>query len=67
MADEQLRPIVSLLVFLNFCMYTIVASIGGWAIHIGIDRAFIIGMIYLASVISIRVTCKLINRLDRDG
>ncbi|XP_010916116.1 membrane protein PM19L-like [Elaeis guineensis] len=43
MANEMLRPFVSLLVFLNFCMYAIVASIGGWAIHIAIDRGFIIG------------------------
>ncbi|XP_010926217.1 membrane protein PM19L-like [Elaeis guineensis] len=43
MAIEQLKPIVSLLVFLNFCMYVIVAAIGGWAINIAIDRGFIIG------------------------
>ncbi|XP_008780296.1 membrane protein PM19L-like [Phoenix dactylifera] len=43
MASEQFKPIVSLLVFLNFCMYAIVAAIGGWAIDIAIDRGFIIG------------------------
>ncbi|KAJ3700887.1 hypothetical protein LUZ61_004592 [Rhynchospora tenuis] len=43
MANEQMRPAVSLLLFLNFCMYIIVAIIGGWAINVAIDRGFIIG------------------------
>ncbi|XP_020097826.1 uncharacterized protein LOC109716691 [Ananas comosus] len=43
MANDGLRPVVSLLLFLNFCMYVIVAVIGGWAINIAIDRGFIIG------------------------
>ncbi|XP_072999884.1 membrane protein PM19L-like [Typha latifolia] len=43
MANEQLKPIVSLLLFLNFCMYAIVAVIGGWAINLAINRGFIIG------------------------
>ncbi|KAJ3694468.1 hypothetical protein LUZ60_009948 [Juncus effusus] len=43
MANDQLKPAVSLLLVLNFCMYVILACIGGWAIHVSIDQAFIIG------------------------
>ncbi|KAG6497790.1 membrane protein PM19L-like [Zingiber officinale] len=43
MANDQLKPIASLLLFLNFCMYLIVTAIGGWAINSAINRGFIIG------------------------
>ncbi|WOK97288.1 hypothetical protein Cni_G05996 [Canna indica] len=43
MANEQLKPIASLLLFLNFSMYVIVTALGGWAINIAINRGFIIG------------------------
>lgn len=43
MAGEQMKPVASLLLFLNFCMYVIVVCIGGWATNIAIDRGFIIG------------------------
>ena len=43
MADDQYRPLASGLLFLNFCMYTIVAAIGGWAVNIAIDEGFFIG------------------------
>ncbi|KAJ0989231.1 hypothetical protein J5N97_007587 [Dioscorea zingiberensis] len=39
----MLKPIASLLLFLNLCMYIILAAIGGWAINVAIDRGFIIG------------------------
>ncbi|THU45713.1 hypothetical protein C4D60_Mb02t20890 [Musa balbisiana] len=38
-----LKPVASLLLFLNFCMYVIVTAIGGWAINVAINRGFIIG------------------------
>ncbi|KAH7682503.1 AWPM-19-like protein [Dioscorea alata] len=43
MANEQLKHIAALLLFLNLCMYIILAAIGGWALNIALDRAFIIG------------------------
>ncbi|OIT02337.1 PREDICTED: uncharacterized protein LOC109228285 [Nicotiana attenuata] len=43
MADGQLKPVASLLLVLNFCMYVIVLGIGGWAMNFGIDHGFIIG------------------------
>ncbi|XP_042397141.1 membrane protein PM19L-like [Zingiber officinale] len=43
MANEGLKPVASLLLFLNFCMYAIVASIGGWALNVAINHGFIIG------------------------
>lgn len=45
MANEGLKPVASLLLFLNFCMYAIVASIGGWALNVAINHGFIIGKI----------------------
>ncbi|CAD5194627.1 unnamed protein product [Musa acuminata subsp. malaccensis] len=38
-----LKPVASLLLFLNFCMYVVVTAIGGWAINVAINRGFIIG------------------------
>ncbi|KAK6123934.1 hypothetical protein DH2020_042143 [Rehmannia glutinosa] len=43
MAGEQLKSVAGLLLVLNFCMYTIVLGIGGWAINKAIDHGFIIG------------------------
>lgn len=43
MAGDQYKPLASGLLFLNFCMYVIVAAIGGWAINIAIDEGFVIG------------------------
>ncbi|GAV79573.1 AWPM-19 domain-containing protein [Cephalotus follicularis] len=41
--DNQMKPVASLLLVLNFCMYVIVLSIGGWAMNRAIDHGFIIG------------------------
>ncbi|AES65810.1 hypothetical protein MtrunA17_Chr2g0303931 [Medicago truncatula] len=43
MANEQMKPIATLLLALNFCMYVIVISIGGWAMNRAIDHGFEIG------------------------
>ncbi|KAG5029560.1 Membrane protein PM19L [Glycine soja] len=43
MAKEQMKPIATLLLGLNFCMYAIVLGIGGWAMNRAIDHGFIIG------------------------
>lgn len=43
MAGDQYKPLASGLLFLNFCMYAIVAAIGGWAVNIAIDEGFFIG------------------------
>ncbi|KAF9589746.1 hypothetical protein IFM89_028655, partial [Coptis chinensis] len=42
MANDQLKPIASLLLLLNFCLYIIVAAIGGWALNRAINHGFII-------------------------
>ncbi|RWR97351.1 hypothetical protein CKAN_02677900 [Cinnamomum micranthum f. kanehirae] len=44
MAGDQYKPLASGLLFLNFCMYAIVAGIGGWAVNIAIDEGFFIGI-----------------------
>ncbi|CAH9137990.1 unnamed protein product [Cuscuta epithymum] len=36
-------PVASLLLVLNFCMYVVLLSIGGWAMNRAIDEGFIIG------------------------
>ncbi|EYU43292.1 hypothetical protein ABFS82_08G132700 [Erythranthe guttata] len=46
MADQQLKPVAGLLLFLNFCMYAVVLGIGGWAMNRAIDHGFIIGAGY---------------------
>ncbi|KAL5577124.1 hypothetical protein UlMin_018823 [Ulmus minor] len=38
-----MKPVASLLLVLNFCMYVIVLGIGGWAMNRAIDHGFIIG------------------------
>ncbi|KAF3326666.1 AWPM-19-like family [Carex littledalei] len=43
MAFEGLKPVASFLLFLNFCMYFILAAIAGWAINVAIDRGFNLG------------------------
>ncbi|KAJ0080832.1 hypothetical protein Patl1_10103 [Pistacia atlantica] len=43
MANTQLKPVASLLLVLNFCMYVIVLGIGGWAMNRAIEHGFVIG------------------------
>ncbi|OMO82840.1 AWPM-19-like protein [Corchorus olitorius] len=43
MANNQMKPVAALLLFLNFCMYAIILGIGGWAVNRAIDHGFIIG------------------------
>ncbi|KAF3450531.1 hypothetical protein FNV43_RR06616 [Rhamnella rubrinervis] len=43
MAGGQLKPVASLLLVLNFCMYVVVLGIGGWAMNRAIDHGFVIG------------------------
>ncbi|CAL0325030.1 unnamed protein product [Lupinus luteus] len=43
MANEQMKPIATFLLLLNFCMYVIVLGIGAWAVNRAIDHGFIIG------------------------
>ncbi|XP_010924094.1 membrane protein PM19L [Elaeis guineensis] len=43
MAGDGVKPIASLLLVLNFCMYAIVATISGWALDVAIHRGFTIG------------------------
>ncbi|XP_057752428.1 membrane protein PM19L-like [Arachis stenosperma] len=44
MANEQtMKPLATLLLGLNFCMYVIVLGIGGWAMNRAIDHGFVIG------------------------
>ncbi|XP_042488499.1 membrane protein PM19L-like [Macadamia integrifolia] len=38
-----MKPIATGLLVLNFCMYVVVAAIGGWALNRAIDHGFIIG------------------------
>nr|CAD1823454.1 unnamed protein product [Ananas comosus var. bracteatus] len=42
MATAGLKPVASLLLVLNFCMYVIVAALGGWAINAAIHHGFLI-------------------------
>ncbi|KAJ0796887.1 hypothetical protein HanPI659440_Chr04g0167581 [Helianthus annuus] len=49
MASPQMRPVVSLLLVLNFCMYAILLGIGGWAMNVAIDHGFILGTCILSS------------------
>lgn len=46
MANEQMKPVATLLLGLNFCMYVIVLGIGGWAMNRAIDHGFIIGQTF---------------------
>lgn len=40
---DNMKPVALLLLMLNFCMYTIIAIIGGWSVNFAIDHGFIIG------------------------
>lgn len=44
MANAAMKPVAGLLLVLNFCMYLIVAAIGGWAINHAINYGFFIGL-----------------------
>lgn len=44
MANAGMKPVAGLLLVLNFCMYVIVAAVGGWAINHAINYGFFIGM-----------------------
>lgn len=39
-----MKPVASLLLLLNFCMYVVLLGIGGWAMNRAIDHGFIIGI-----------------------
>ncbi|ONK69844.1 uncharacterized protein A4U43_C05F27320 [Asparagus officinalis] len=39
MADGM-KPVAGFLLLLNFCMYVIIAAIGGWALDFAIDHAY---------------------------
>lgn len=39
----QMKPVASLLLVLNFCMYAVVLGIAGWAMNFAIDHGFLIG------------------------
>ncbi|WCJ27333.1 AWPM-19-like family protein [Euphorbia peplus] len=41
--NTQMKPVATLLLALNFCMYAIVLGIGAWALNTAIYRGFIIG------------------------
>jgi hypothetical protein len=43
MANAGMKPVAGLLLVLNFCMYVIVAAVGGWAINHAINYGFFIG------------------------
>ncbi|ESR62846.1 hypothetical protein CICLE_v10017020mg [Citrus x clementina] len=43
MVNTQMKPVASLLLVLNFCMFVIVLGIGGWAMNRAIDHGFVIG------------------------
>uniref|UniRef100_A0A453FA52 Uncharacterized protein n=2 Tax=Aegilops tauschii TaxID=37682 RepID=A0A453FA52_AEGTS len=43
MANAGLKPVAGFLLMLNFCMYLIVAAVGGWAINFAINNGFFIG------------------------
>uniref|UniRef100_A0A0E0C6M3 Uncharacterized protein n=1 Tax=Oryza meridionalis TaxID=40149 RepID=A0A0E0C6M3_9ORYZ len=43
MANAGLKPVAGLLLVLNFCMYVIVAAVGGWAINHSIHTGYFIG------------------------
>ncbi|KAH6790257.1 AWPM-19-like family protein [Perilla frutescens var. frutescens] len=40
---EGLKTVAKLLLFFNFCMYSLVLGIGAWAINRAIDHGFVIG------------------------
>ena len=44
MAEQQMKPVASLLLLLNFCMYAIVLGIGAWSMNKAISHGFPIGI-----------------------
>jgi len=64
MANDQLKPIATLLLGLNFCMYVIVLGIGGWAMNRAIDQGFEIGKMSNLSLVEAPPFC-LIFALNR--
>jgi len=46
-----MKPIATLLLGLNFCMYVIVLGIGGWAMNRAIDHGFVIGKVSNLSLV----------------
>ncbi|XP_018436977.1 membrane protein PM19L isoform X2 [Raphanus sativus] len=40
MAEQQMKPVASLLLLLNFCMYAIVLGIGAWSMNKAISHGF---------------------------
>ncbi|KAG6583930.1 hypothetical protein SDJN02_18505 [Cucurbita argyrosperma subsp. argyrosperma] len=38
-----MKPLATLLLLLNFCMYAVILGIGGWAMNTAIDHGFVIG------------------------
>jgi hypothetical protein len=49
MANAGMKPVAGLLLVLNFCMYVIVAAIGGWAINHAINNGFFIGKLTVSN------------------
>ncbi|KAL2930698.1 Membrane protein PM19L [Bienertia sinuspersici] len=43
MANGSMKPVATLLLLLNFCMYVVLLGIGGWAMNRAIDHGFVIG------------------------
>ena len=69
MANDQMKPIATLLLGLNFCMYVIVLGIGGWAMNRAIDHGFVIGKVSNLSLVpsilcnfSIEKKCFLLSK-----
>lgn len=44
-----MKPIATLLLLLNFCMFAVILGIGGWAMNTAIDHGFVIGKIHRVS------------------
>ncbi|CAA7014465.1 unnamed protein product [Microthlaspi erraticum] len=43
MVEQPMKPVASLLLVLNFCMYAIVLGIGAWSMNKAINHGFLIG------------------------
>lgn len=41
--SSEMKPVATLLLGLNFCMYVVVSGLGGWAVNRAIDHGFVIG------------------------
>ncbi|KAL1220487.1 Membrane protein PM19L [Cardamine amara subsp. amara] len=46
MVEQQMKPVASFLLVLNFCMYAIVLGIGAWSMNKAISHGFLIGADY---------------------